>query len=70
VFLPRLVESEEKQVCFDGPTTEVVNVEDFFWHEAATELQKSPVVAHRCYQHFNDLKQLEADRASTRTSTS
>jgi hypothetical protein len=47
-------------VCYDGPTTEVVNVEDFYWHEAATELQKSPVIAHRVWMHFSDLKRLEA----------
>jgi hypothetical protein len=37
-----------------------VNVEDFYWHEAATELQKSPVIAHRVWMHFSDLKRLEA----------
>jgi hypothetical protein len=60
IFLPRLVEEEYVDVCYDGPTTEVVNVEDFYWHEAATELQKSPVLAHAVWMHFSDLKRLEA----------
>ena len=57
--LPRLVEREKMSVLYDGPTTEVVNVEDFFWHEAAIDIQKSPVVAHRVWMHFTDLKQNE-----------
>jgi hypothetical protein len=59
VFIPRLVEVEGEVTAFEGPTTEVVNVEDFFWHEAAIELQKSPIVAHRIWMHFNELKRLE-----------
>jgi len=59
VFLPRLVEEETVDLRYDGPTTEVVNVEDFYWHEAATELQKSPVVAHAVWMHHSELKRLE-----------
>lgn len=59
-FLPRMVEVEEATVAFDGPVSEVVNVEDFFWHEAATELHKSPVIAHRVWEHRATLKRLEA----------
>lgn len=59
VFLPRLVESEGVRVCYDGPTSEVVNVEDFFWHEAAVTLEKAPVIAHRVWASFSDLKRLE-----------
>ena len=44
---------------FHGPTSEVVNVEDFFWHEAAVEVQRSPVVAHRTWMHFSELKEAE-----------
>lgn len=55
-LLPRLVEVETLVTEFDGPTTEVVNVEDFFWHEAAVELQRSPIVAHRVWIHYTDLK--------------
>jgi hypothetical protein len=53
VFLPRLVESEGVDVCYDGPTSEVVNIEDFFWHEASVSLQKAPVIAHRVWAHFS-----------------
>ena len=54
--LPRLVEEEYPKVACDGPTSEVVNVEDFFWHEAATELQRAPVIAHRVWMHLSELK--------------
>jgi hypothetical protein len=59
-FVDRMVEESVVDVAFDGPTSEVVNVEDFFWHEAAVELQRSPVVAHRVWMHFHELKALEA----------
>jgi hypothetical protein len=56
-MFPRLVEEEDaKHVCFDGPTTEVVDVRDFFWHEAATELQRSPILAHRTWMHYSELE--------------
>jgi hypothetical protein len=57
-FLPMLVEGEEESND-SGPTTEVVNIEDFFWHEAAVELQRCPVLAHRVYMHFSELKEAE-----------
>lgn len=59
IFLPRLVESEAVEVCYDGPTSEVVNIEDFFWHEASVSLEKAPVIAHRVWMHFSELKRLE-----------
>lgn len=59
--IPRLVEVEDIDITYDGPCSEVVNVEDFFWHEAAIELQGSPVIAHRVWTHFSDLKRREAN---------
>jgi hypothetical protein len=61
IFIPRLVERESVERGFNGPTSEVVNVEDFFWHEAAIDLQKSPVIAHRIWCHFSELKRLERE---------
>lgn len=60
LFLPRLVEQETDTFAFDGPTTEVVNVEDFYWHESAIDIQRSPVIAHRVWMSFPELKRLEA----------
>ena len=54
-----LVEAEYLRPDFFGPTTEVVNVEDFFWHEAAVEVQRSPILAHRVWMHFSELKEAE-----------
>jgi len=48
---------------FNGPCSEVVNVEDFFWHEAATDVQRSPTIAHRVWMHFAELKEGEAQGA-------
>jgi hypothetical protein len=59
MFIPKLVEREEVQTDFDGPTSEVVNVEDFFWHEAAIEFQRSPVIAHRVWSTYSDLEAAE-----------
>lgn len=41
---------------YDGPCSEVVDVRDFFWHEAAVDIQRSSVVAHRVYMTFEELK--------------
>lgn len=51
--------SEEAHVKHDEPTFEVVNVLDFFWHEAAVSLERSPYVFHRVWMTFDELKNLE-----------
>lgn len=53
------VEVESNELLFDGPTTEVVNPNDFCWHEAAVDIQRSPVVWHRVWLHINELRELE-----------
>jgi hypothetical protein len=55
------VKEEITDISFDGPLTEVVINEDFYWHEAAVELQKALVIAHRVHEPFPLLKQKEAD---------
>ena len=42
------------------PTLEVVDIRDWFWHEAATEVQSARWVAHRVWKSFEELKTLEA----------
>lgn len=54
-----LQEVEGTKAHFVGPTTEVVNVYDFGWHESAVELQRSPVVWHRVWMHINELRLLQ-----------
>lgn len=54
-----LREADTVKEDYYGPCTEVVNLEDFFWHEAAVELQRSPVLAHRVWMHFSELKEME-----------
>lgn len=54
-----LQETESVERVFDGPTTEILNVYDFGWHEAAVDIQRSPVVWHRVWMHYNELKLLE-----------
>jgi hypothetical protein len=60
---PRIVEvpADPDELRFDGPVTEVVDVRDFFWHEAATELQKSPIIAHRTW--MTDVEVQKAGKA-------
>jgi hypothetical protein len=61
--IPKPIEVEEMTTVFDGPTSEVVNNEDFFWHESAIELQRAPVIGHRVWESFSELKRQEAQGA-------
>lgn len=55
--LPMMVPSEPEQVVtYDGPHTELVNVKDFFWHEAATSLDSAKWVAHRVWLSLEECK--------------
>lgn len=58
--LPERVEVETEEVSFDGPVSEVVDVRDFFWHEAAVSLDRSPYVFHRVWMTMDELRALEA----------
>lgn len=49
-----------ERVLFDGPTTEIVDCRDFFWDEAATELERATVVAHRLWMSEPELRSMEA----------
>jgi hypothetical protein len=51
---------EGAHIFHDNPTTDVVDVRDFIWHEAATSLEKAMRVTHRVWYSFDELKQLEA----------
>lgn len=44
---PKISESEKEEVVYDGPFTEVVDVRDFGWNEAAVSLEKARYVWHR-----------------------
>lgn len=54
-----LREVERTVTTHDGPTFEVVKVEDFMWEEAAVELQRSPWLIHKCYFTYEELRRLE-----------
>lgn len=54
-----LAEVERTVMVSDDPTFEVVRVEDFLWEEAATELQRSPWLIHRCAYTYDELARLE-----------
>lgn len=57
-YLPVLVEEERVTPSYEGPTTEVVNVEDFFWHEAATGGDRCPYFIHRLWMTVEEIKRL------------
>ena len=57
--VPVLVETDRPETVFDGPTFEVVDVRDFIWDEAAVSLDRCPIVGHRVWMTFDELKQLE-----------
>lgn len=57
---PRMVPTERKPtVVYDGPTTELVDVRDFFWHEAAPSLDRARWVAHRVWLSKEECSQQE-----------
>ena len=58
--VPRLATVEGRKVLRDDPTAEVVNVEDFIWHQAAVSIDKAQRIYHRVWYSFDDLKNLEA----------
>jgi len=60
ITMPSLGAVEGTEIFHNDPTMEVVDVRDFFWHEAATSLEKSMRVTHRCWYSLDELRQLEA----------
>lgn len=57
--LPRLQETPARDVTvYDGPSTELVDVRDFFWHEAAPSLERAKWVAHRVWLSLDEIKRL------------
>lgn len=57
--LPRMVVTEPREVSlYEGPTTEVLDVRDFFWHEAAPSLERAKWVAHRVWLSVEEIKRL------------
>ena len=59
--VPRIRETSTKGFLYDDPTFEVVNVKDFFWHEASIDVCSAPWLIHRVWKTFDELKKLEAD---------
>lgn len=47
VTRPTYQEETTPTVVYDGPTTQTVNIRDFGWHQAATELKTARYVWHR-----------------------
>lgn len=57
-YLPVLRETERVEPTYEGPTTEVVNIEDFLWHEAATSPDRCPYYIHRLWMTQDEIKKL------------
>ena len=56
VTVPVLKEKTVATTVYDGPTTELVDVRDFMWHEAATSLEKSDYIIHRVWLTHEELE--------------
>lgn len=55
--ITRLQEETYTATVYDGPTTEVVDVRDFLWHEAAPSLSKARYVCHRTWLTPEEVKE-------------
>lgn len=57
-FFPQLKEVENVEPLYEGWVSEVVNIRDFFWHEAAVSADKCRFFIHRIYFSKDDLEKL------------
>lgn len=57
----RMKESSKVTTIFDGPVTEVVDLRDFYWPEAAVSLDVARYCAHAVWMTPGDLKQRAKD---------
>ena len=55
------VEEEVEETIFDGPEIELVDLYDFFWDPRAIDMESARWVAHRTYQTFDHLEQLQKE---------
>ena len=55
------VEEEVEENIFDGPEIELVDLYDFFWDPRAIDMESARWVAHRTYQTFDHLEQLQKE---------
>jgi hypothetical protein len=58
-MVPVLKEVEYPGFAYNGPCTEVINVEDFFWHEAASSPDRCRYFIHRCWYSTEEMKMLQ-----------
>lgn len=63
VTLPQMQEQTKVTTIYDGPTTEVVDVRDFFWHEAATSLENADYLIHRSWMRWDQIEDAFANEA-------
>lgn len=56
--LPRIIEDESPSVLRNNPTSEVVDVRDFIWHEGAISLARCQRVTHRVWYSKSELQEL------------
>jgi hypothetical protein len=56
VNIPKLVEKETIETLFDGPDSFAVDTPDFYWEEAAPNLDQSAWCAHASWLTLDDIK--------------
>jgi hypothetical protein len=57
----RMTESKKKTTLFNGPRTEVVDLRDFYWPEAAVSLDVARYCAHAVWMTAGELRQKAKD---------
>lgn len=57
----RMRETTNERTVFDGPVTEIVDLRDFYWNEAATSLDNSRWAAHAVWMSGADLMKMARD---------
>lgn len=58
--VPQIGPQTGVEILHDNPTTEIIDVRDFIWHEAATSLDRAMRVTHRVWYSMDELLQLQA----------
>jgi hypothetical protein len=56
--VPQYGEESKVEVVHDGPTSEVVDVRDFIWHEAARSVADAQWIIHRVWMTYGELEEM------------
>lgn len=58
--VPRMGVEQRVEVIHDNPTSQVVDVRDFIWHEAATSVDNAKFLIHRVWMSWDEIEEMVA----------